>query len=108
MDCAEANRQIEPFLKNTQTVYDTWQYLKHVKECPTCRDELDLESIITAASDPAMTDASGYDFSHHLEDLIRKKEQWVRACLMTDVLDVLLVLLLIIIIIFKIFYGIAA
>lgn len=95
MDCTEASRKTEPFLKDQLNVYDTWQYLRHVRECPVCRDELDLESIITAASDTVRTDASGYDFSHHLEDLIHQKEQWIRTCLITDVLDILLVLVVI-------------
>ena len=103
MDCTDANKQIEPFLKNNQKVHDAWLFLKHIKECPSCRDELDLESIIIAASDPEMADAEGYDFSHHLENLIQKKERWVRTCLLTDALDVLLVLMGIAAIVFKIF-----
>ena len=101
MDCTDAGRQIEPFLDNKQTVHDAWLFLKHIKECPSCRDELDLESIIRAASDPVMTDAEGYDFRHHLEDLIHKKEQWIRACLVTDALDILLLLSMIAIVLFK-------
>ncbi len=101
MDCTEANRLTEPFLNDRLTVHDTWLYLKHIKECPSCRDELDLECIIKAASDPVTTNHADYDFSHHLDELIQNKERWIRSCFLTDALDVLLILCTIAAVIFK-------
>lgn len=87
MECREANRMIEPFLNNTLGIRDTSAYLRHLEGCPSCRKELDLEAIFRSATDPSVTEDTGYDFSHQLEDMIRKKQETLRACILTWCLD---------------------
>ena len=94
---------IIPFLKDQLSIHDTWLFLKHIRGCDACRDELDLESIILSASDPDMTDAGSFDFSHHLDELILKKQQRIRTCMITDLLDVFLLLVIFTVLLIGIF-----
>ncbi|MBQ6551202.1 MAG: zf-HC2 domain-containing protein [Lachnospiraceae bacterium] len=95
MDCSEAGRKMEAFLRNELSIMDMRQYLRHIRECDACRSELELENIIRSAADETRTAECGYDFSHSLSDLIEERETRIRAYGFTTLLDLILSILII-------------
>lgn len=102
MNCTRANQLIEPFLDDRLNIRDTWQYLRHIDECPSCRAELDLENVFRCAADASVTDTEGYDLSHRLDDLIAYRYKRIRTCMLTYVMDLFLILLIISVIMIRV------
>ena len=51
MDCKTANRMMVPFLEGTLSLEETDHFLKHIKECSGCREDLEIYYTVRTAID---------------------------------------------------------
>lgn len=51
MDCKTANRMMNPFLEGTLSLEETDHFLKHIKECSGCREDLEIYYTVRTAID---------------------------------------------------------
>ncbi len=51
MDCKTANRMMVPFLEGTLPLEETDHFLKHIKECSGCREDLEIYYTVRTAID---------------------------------------------------------
>ena len=62
MNCRDAQAWIQPFLSHSLEPAQLAQYLKHIKSCPSCSDDLEIHFIIEAgleqldSAEPGQTD----------------------------------------------------
>lgn len=51
MDCKTANRMMVPFLEGALSLEETDHFLKHIKECSGCREDLEIYYTVRTAID---------------------------------------------------------
>lgn len=49
MDCRTANRLLTPFLEGELELETTEQFLRHIRECAACREELEIHYTVRTA-----------------------------------------------------------
>lgn len=68
MDCKTANRMLVPFLEDSLTLEETDRFLKHMKECPGCREDLEIYYTVRTAIDGMDRDRlQTYDLKQQFE-----------------------------------------
>ena len=82
MNCQEASGKFDPFLENRLNVRETAAFIKHIENCPECRDELEVRYMVRYTADnfrsPKMSeDEESYDLRHLLEDKIKERKRFV-------------------------------
>ena len=64
MRCQDAKRLIKPYLEGTIKDADLRDFITHCRECPSCRDELEIYSAIYYTLSENKID--NYDFDGHV------------------------------------------
>ena len=80
MTCREAELLVRPYIKNELTDDQIKEFIRHVRSCPSCREELETYFTIYTTLDVLDSDraAEGYDFARQLEEDLKKKEMLIR------------------------------
>ena len=80
MTCREAELLVRPYIKNELTDDQIKEFIRHVRSCPSCYEELETYFTIYTTLDVLDQDkaAEGYDFSRQLEEDLLRKETLIR------------------------------
>jgi hypothetical protein len=79
MDCLNAQRLITPFIKNELSMTELEGFLAHVKECPVCREELEVYyALLTAIKLLDEDKEMSNNFNEELNHKIRSCEEHIR------------------------------
>ena len=72
MDCKTANRMMVPFLEGALSLEETDHFLKHIKECSGCREDLEIYYTVRTAIDGMDQDRfKTYNLKHTLGKQLR-------------------------------------
>ncbi len=79
MDCLNAQRLITPFIKDELSMTELEGFLAHVKECPECREELEVYyALLTAIKLLDEDKEMSNNFTEELDRKIRSCEEHIR------------------------------
>lgn len=74
INCTEAKQLINPFIEGTAGLMNTAAFLRHIRQCPQCYEELEMGCIMKmAASDTP--EEEEYDLNRLVAGLIRKRKK---------------------------------
>lgn len=79
MNCMEARRMVNPFIKRELSDKESEQFLKHIEHCSDCMDELDIYFTVHKALDSL--DSGAYNennFRKLMEEEIRSVKRGIR------------------------------
>ena len=80
MDCKTANRIMVPFLEGALSLEETDHFLKHIKECSGCREDLEIYYTVRTAIDGMDQDRfKTYNLKQQFEHDMSQVARQVRA-----------------------------
>ena len=80
MDCKTANRMMVPFLEGALSLEETDHFLKHIKECSGCREDLEIYYTVRTAIDGMDQDRfKTYNLKQQFEHDMSQVARQVRA-----------------------------
>ena len=81
MNCSEAGRKINDFINDTLPLDETEALIKHIRQCPECREEMEIYYTVHYALDVLDNDkhAGNFDMGSQLEEKLSKKEFIIRS-----------------------------
>ncbi|MBQ6544358.1 MAG: zf-HC2 domain-containing protein [Lachnospiraceae bacterium] len=80
MDCSEAKKLVVPFVEHKISDEQTGDFIKHVRNCPTCYEELETYYTIYSALDYMDSGArEGFDIKKRLDNALAYEEERSRA-----------------------------
>lgn len=103
MNCVEATTKMKDYLEDELSVRETLKLISHLKSCPDCRDEAEVQLLVSSVTEMRGESRESYDLSNLLQKKIRSQERWIFrmrlltlfSILITVVLFVILAVLLI-------------
>ena len=76
MNCNEALRLMTPYIKNELKGKTLEGFLDHVRDCSSCRDELEIYYVISkTVNDGTDSDDPDYDFKSQLEEKLEHSQK---------------------------------
>lgn len=82
MDCKTANRLLVPFLEDSLSLEETDHFLKHIRECSGCREDLEIYYTVRTAIDGMDQDRfKTYDLKQQFERDINLVTRQVKTSL---------------------------
>ena len=80
MKCEEALQKITPYIENRLQPRELEAFIEHIKQCPSCYDELETYFIVHEVTHQLDDDSSDsvLDFKKLLEQDIRKSRRYIR------------------------------
>lgn len=79
MNCLDAQRLITPFIKDELSMTELEEFLAHVKECPECKEELEVYyALLTAIKLLDEEKEMSNNFNEDLNNKIRSCEERIR------------------------------
>ncbi len=75
MDCNEAKTCIRPFLDGTCPPLKAGAFLKHIKTCPSCYEELETGCLIRMTDKDFQDRPEGYDLNKMMDAVIEKEKK---------------------------------
>lgn len=78
MDCVTFRKLIGPYLEGSLTDEELNGFLCHLRSCPECRDELEINYIVIEGLNILDEDRLDYDLSKAYDQSIRYSERYIR------------------------------
>ena len=78
MDCREAQRLIGPFIEDKLDEDTLSEFLNHIKNCPDCHDELEVEFTVTSVIHILDDRDVSTNLMEALDRKIAEKETWLK------------------------------
>ncbi|MGI6106726.1 MAG: zf-HC2 domain-containing protein [Lachnospiraceae bacterium] len=80
MDCKQAISEIRPFLEGTMSYAEEEDFLKHIRSCASCREELEIYFTVEKAVEnlDADTGARSFNLRREYEKELERREAEVR------------------------------
>lgn len=83
MNCNEASSRFDAFLTDRLNVRETDAFLKHIENCPDCRDELEVRYMVRYTSNDFDERSQyggneNYDLRNLLADKLNERKRFVR------------------------------
>ena len=75
MDCKAAKRKVDAYIRNELSDNETEEFLEHVKECDSCREELEIYYTIEVGLKKLDSGSTDYNITGALESAIRSSYQ---------------------------------
>ncbi|MCD8019752.1 MAG: zf-HC2 domain-containing protein [Clostridiales bacterium] len=77
MDCQEVQANIQNYINHKLTREETKEFIEHIRQCPNCQDELEINYIITTGIQQLDQDDISYtDFQERLkEDILGRYDK---------------------------------
>lgn len=69
MDCKEVQRNITAFLDDELDGRSSESFLRHIKECPECREELSIQYLVREGT-ARLEEGGSFDLNSDLEELL--------------------------------------
>lgn len=82
--CKEIQKQIHPFIEGKTDSKETLAFIKHVKKCPDCMEELSIEFLVYEGLH-RLDSASAFDLNKELADKINKAEEKAKSAIFSSV-----------------------
>ncbi len=95
MDCKDALSRIRPFLEGTMTYAEEEEFLKHIRSCASCREELEIYFTVEKAVENLDADYGAKSFSlrrEFAEELRRREAEIQRHNRIRQLRDLILTL----------------
>ena len=103
MECYEAEEMVSGYINNTLKTADLEKFLEHVRNCPSCYDELEMHFIVNEAINRLSEEGeTALDFKVLLEQDLKQAERHV---LRLRLQKVLILWALITVLILAVFFG---
>ena len=77
MDCVTFRKLIGPYLEGSLTDEELNGFLCHLRSCPECRDELEINYIVIEGISILDKDRADYDLSKAYRDSIKQAEHYI-------------------------------
>lgn len=71
MTCDAVEKRIPQYLANTLSEDELYEFLTHIQNCPSCKEELTIQYLVRVGLDAAEED--NYDLLNSLDKEIREK-----------------------------------
>lgn len=71
MECREYRKMVRGYIKDELSINQIDEFLRHIKTCKNCREELEVNFIIEHGLDRESLLQDNMDFEHELEEKIR-------------------------------------
>ena len=104
--CKEAEKMIQPFIRDDLDNYEKKQFLAHVDECASCHEELSIQFLVTTGMQ-RLEDGDTFDLNKELKLKVHTEKRHLRildslqgGLLATEAIALLLSLLILTIVVF--------
>lgn len=77
MDCKEFEKKIPAFILNELSYKELKQFLKHVENCPECREELTIQVLISEGM-ARLEEGSAFDLQEEIDERMLAAEKRIR------------------------------
>lgn len=90
MDCKEAKKLVVPFREGSLNSLKTAQFMKHLKNCRSCYEELEMACLSSMVSENLNNEREEYNLDREVKRVIRLRKKHLRISLFLLILDLLL------------------
>ena len=77
MDCKQAEKLIPDFIKGEMETRAAKQFLEHVKKCPSCKEELSIQFLVTVGME-RLEDGDAFNLNDELSARLQTAESHVK------------------------------
>ena len=71
MNCKECEKKIPNYIKNELEDEDLEDFIAHVEECPSCKEELSIQYLVTVGV-MRLEDDGGFDLTRELDGKLNR------------------------------------
>ena len=93
MDCRTAQSLINSYIEKKMTIEQLEQFLKHVKNCPSCYDELETYFIVYYAMKSLDDKEGSFNMSKLLQEDMKKRRRQVLCYRIQEMILIILILI---------------
>lgn len=93
MDCRTAQSLINSYIEKKMTIEQLEQFLKHVKNCPSCYDELETYFIVYYAMKRLDDKEGSFNMSKLLQEDMKKRRRQVLCYRIQEIILIILILI---------------
>ena len=77
MDCQKAEKQINCFLKGEMDNRTASCFLEHIRECPSCKEELSIQFLVSVGLE-RLEDGEAFNLNRELSNRLSTAERQVK------------------------------
>ena len=94
MDCKQAEKLIPDFIKGEMETRAAKQFLEHVKKCPSCKEELSIQFLVTVGME-RLEDGDAFNLNDELSARLQmaERQRLQRGLYYFEVIAMLIVIL---------------